>query len=206
MTTVLSPLTSAPASFKGPPDVHSARLLDIHKRRIEVMDREGKAVPHKALELAQVANDYLSNGVKKSSSRFRALASIPMHNGISAAAELRRAIKELGCFGAISNDFQSVGDDGQGKLYFDTEQFDPFWAEVQNLDVPVYLHPEYMVKSDLLPGTKYGERKHLLGAGVQFHLDLGWHVYAICSSGVLDRFPGAQLLIGHIGKGYISRL
>lgn len=126
-----------------------------------------------------------------------------MHSGQDAAAELRRSVKELGFFGAILNDFQSVGEDGQGKEYFDGEKFDPFWAEVQELGVPVYLHPRYMIKNDLLPGTKYGERKHLLGAGVQFHLDLSWHIYAICSSGVLDRFPGVQLVCGHMGEGYV---
>lgn len=217
-TAVLSPLTSASTNFKGPPDVHSARLLDIHKTRIEIMDREGveymllsltspgpqgEADPTISLELAQVANDYLSTEVAKIPSRFGALASIPMHSAQDAATELRRAVKELGFFGAILNDFQSVGEDGQGKEYFDTENLDPFWAEVQELGVPVYLHPRYMIKNDLLPGTKYGERKHLLGAGIQFHLDLSWHVYAICSSGVLDRFPGVQLVVGHMGEGFV---
>jgi hypothetical protein len=67
-------------------------------------------------------------------------------------------------------------------VYFDTPDYDPFWEIVQELHVPVYFHPRYAISQDLQPGTKYGDRKHLLGAGVQFHFDLSRHLYAICSS------------------------
>jgi len=65
-----------------------------------------------------------------------------MHRPEQAAKELRRAVKELGLVGAILNDWQSTGEDGNGMLLYDGEEYDVFWKEVQELDVPVYFHPK----------------------------------------------------------------
>jgi len=194
---------------------HERRLLDIHDQRLKSMDEEGveymllsltspgvqgESDPSKAENMATVANDYLAGEVKKNPARFGALAALSMHDPVQAAQELKRSVKELGMFGGLVNDFQSTGEAGGGKEYFDTPKFDPFWAMVQELDVPIYFHPRYAVPKDLEPGTKYGDRKHLLGAAVQFHLDLSFHLYAMCSSGVFDRFPKVQVVAGHLGE------
>ncbi|CAI6328990.1 unnamed protein product [Periconia digitata] len=195
---------------------HEKRLLDIHDDRLKQMDAhgveymllsltspgaQGEADPAKAQKLAQVANDYLAGEVSKNPNRFGALAALSMHNAADAASELRRAVTQLGMFGGLVNDFQSSGASAEEKIYFDTPAYDEFWKTVQELDVPIYFHPRYAIPQDLEEGTKYGARKHLLGAGVQFHLDLSWHLYAVCSSGVLDRFPGVQIVAGHLGEG-----
>ncbi|KAF2280515.1 amidohydrolase-like protein 2 [Westerdykella ornata] len=195
---------------------HEQRLLDIHGDRLKAMDEhgveymllsltspgaQGEPDSEKAKKMAQIANDYLAGEVKKNPRRFGALAALSMHNAQDAADELRRAVKELGMFGGLVNDFQSKGVNGEEKVYFDTRDYDPFWETVQELDVPIYFHPRYAIQQDLQPGTKYGDRKHLLGAGVQFHLDLSWHLYAIISSGMLDRYPRVQIVAGHLGEG-----
>ncbi len=59
----------------------------------------------------------------------------------------------------------------------------------------------YATGPDLAAGSRFGDRKHLLGAGVQFHLDLSFHIYALCSSGVFDLFPKVQVVAGHLGEG-----
>lgn len=195
---------------------HEQRLLDIHGERLNKMDEhgveymllsltspgaQGEAEPEKAKEVARVANDYLAAEVKKNPKRFGALAALSMHNAKDAADELRRAVKELGMFGGLVNDFQSKGAEAELRVYFDTPDYDPFWQTVEELEVPIYFHPRYAIPQDLQAGTKYGDRKHLLGAGVQFHLDLSWHLYAICSSGIFDRFPKVQIVAGHLGEG-----
>jgi 2,3-dihydroxybenzoate decarboxylase len=194
---------------------HEKRLLDIHDLRLKSMDEhgveymllsltspgvQGESEPVKAEKIATVANDYLAGECKKNPKRFGAMAALSMHDPVQAAQELKRCVKELGMFGGLVNDFQSTGEDGGGKEYFDTKKYDPFWAMVQELDVPIYFHPRYAIKQDLEPGTKYGDRKHLLGAAVQFHLDLSFHLYAVCSSGVFDRFPKVQIVAGHLGE------
>jgi len=151
--------------------------------------------------MAREANDYLSAEVKKNPKRFGALAALSMHDPEEAARELERAVEELGMFGGLVNDFQSTGEDGSGKVYYDTPKYDPFWETVQELDVPIYFHPRYRIPQDLTPESKYGTRKHLCGAGVSFHLDLSWHIYAVLSSGMLDKYPGVRIVVGHLGEG-----
>lgn len=194
---------------------HEKRLLDIHDQRLKSMDAEGveymllsltsagvqgEPDPMKAEKMATVANDYLAGEVKKNPARFGALAALSMHDPVQAAQELKRCVKVLGMFGGLVNDYQSTGEDGGGKEYFDTRKYDPFWEMVQELDVPIYFHPRYAIQQDLEPKTKYGDRRHLLGAAVQFHLDLSFHLYAVCSSGVFDRYPKVQIVAGHLGE------
>ncbi|KAF1347158.1 amidohydrolase-like protein 2 [Delphinella strobiligena] len=196
---------------------HTARLSDIHGERLKTMDAEGVeymllsitspgiqgiADPKVAEKGATEANDWLSSEVAKNPSRFGGLAAVSMHDPSQAAQELERAVNKLGFFGALVNDFQSTGD-GSSKEYFDTPKYDPFWKKVEKLDVPVYFHPRYPIANELeaSPKNKYSTRTHILGAGVQFHLDLSFHIYAMCSSGTLDRFPGVKLIAGHLGEG-----
>jgi predicted TIM-barrel fold metal-dependent hydrolase len=89
-----------------------------------------------------VTNNWIAEQVKKNPKRFGAFASLSMHRPEQAAKELGRAVKELGLVGAILNDWQATGTDGNGILLFDTPDFDPFWEVVQELDVPIYFHPK----------------------------------------------------------------
>lgn len=194
---------------------HAKKLLDLHHDRLRVMDEQGVEYmlfshtspgcqgvtdPGLAEEMASRSNNWLSSEVKQNPRRFGALAALSMHDPVQAAGELTRAVKELGMFGGLVNDYQSTGADGEGRVYYDTPDYDPFWKTVEELDVPIYLHPRHPPPADMGPATAYGGRRHLLGAGVQFHLDLSWHVYAICSSGIFDRFPGVQIVVGHLGE------
>ncbi|KAH8671898.1 hypothetical protein BGZ60DRAFT_527340 [Tricladium varicosporioides] len=211
-----------PPSSDMPPKLtmsaHSARLLDIHEKRLQAMDDEGveymllsltspgcqgEADKEKAETMATESNDYLAAECAKNPKRFGAFAALSMHDPIQAAAELKRCVKDLGMFGGMVNDFQSFGSNSEGKSYYDEEKFAPFWEMVQELDVPIYFHPRFPIDSELEKGGggKYSERRHMLGAGVSFHLDLSFHVYAVCSSGFLDRFPGVKIVVGHLGEG-----
>ena len=49
-------------------------------------------------------------------------------------------VKELGFCGALVDGFSQVGD-ADSVVYYDLPQYRPFWATVQQLDVPFYLHP-----------------------------------------------------------------
>jgi 2,3-dihydroxybenzoate decarboxylase len=192
-------------------DIHGERLARMDAAGVDYMllsltshGPQGEPDAEKAAAMAHEANDWLAEQVKANPQRFGALASLAMQDAAKAATELKRAVQELGMFGAIINDWQDVlGEDGEvGRKYYDGEDYDPFWEAVQELDVPVYLHPRYPTPAEVGPGGKYGPgRRHMLGAGVQFHLDLSFHVYSICSSGVFDKFPKAQLVIGHLGEG-----
>jgi len=91
----------------------------------------------------------MAEEVKKNPKRFGGFCSLSMHRPAQAAQELRRSVKELGLVGAIVNDWQATGEDGNGILLYDTPDFDPFWEAVQELDVPIYFHPKVESTRDL---------------------------------------------------------
>ncbi len=209
---------TAPPSQQSPSNNLNQLLLDIHHERLAQMDAhgveymllsltspgaQGEPDPAKARALAVEANDWLAAQVAQNPARFGAFAAVSMHSAEDAVAEATRAVKKLGMFGVMVNDYQVVteGGDSEGKKYYDAAEFRPFWKAIEELGVPVYFHPRYPQAKDLQPGTRYGERKQILGAAVQFHLDLSMHLYALCSSGVFDEFPGVQVLAGHLGEG-----
>ena len=224
----LSWLADSPALFgqEASTESHTTlteRLLDIHHDRLKQMDThgveymllsltspgpQGEPDPAKARALATEANDWLAAQVTLNPQRFGALASVSMHNVEDAVAEAVRAVKELGMFGVVVNDYQVVneGGDAEGKKYYDTPEFRPFWKAIEELGVPVYMHPRFPPAKDLKPGTRYGDRKQILGGAVQFHLDLSLHIYALCSSGVFDEFPGLQVVVGNLGEGLVRQV
>ena len=85
----------------------SARLLDIHEKRLKLMDEYGiemmllslnapavQAIPDpkKANEIAIKANDWLAEQVAKRPDRFQGLAALPMQDPDMATRELQRCI------------------------------------------------------------------------------------------------------------------
>lgn len=172
-------------------------LLDIHDKRLQRMDAYGveymvlsitspgcQEATDKVLaeRMAFDTNNYLAEQVHKNPRRFGAFAAVSMHDATQAAIELKRAVKELGMCGVLLNDWQSTLDEhgDERRLYYDSRNYDPFWEAVQELDVPVYLHPRYPLPGHLQ--EPWGSRVHLTGASVGFSLDLSWHLYALCSS------------------------
>jgi aminocarboxymuconate-semialdehyde decarboxylase len=87
-----------------------------------------------ALRISQAMNDEMGKATSAYPDRFRPLANVPLQDPAAAAAELRRAVEELGFAGAqIST---HVG----GRNLGDPE-LRPFWQAVAELDAFVFLHP-----------------------------------------------------------------
>ena len=51
--------------------------------------------------------------------------------------------------------------------------------------------------------TIYAKRRWLMGATCQFHVQLSIHIQAMIQGGVFDRFPGAQIIVGHLGENLV---
>ncbi|KAJ7672017.1 hypothetical protein B0H17DRAFT_881005, partial [Mycena rosella] len=141
---------------------------------------------------------YIAEKVKANPSRFAAFAAVSKHDPKQAAKELSRAVIELGCVGVMINDFQSSGPDGNTTLFYDNPAYDIFWAAVEDLDVPVGLHPR--LPSKLVFDELYSDRKWLQASAWGFTNQLSSDILGIVTSGVFDRFPGVQLVFGHMGE------
>lgn len=69
-------------------------------------------------------------------------------------------------------------------LYYDQPEYDPFWAVVQELDVPVYLHPR--LSTPIVTALSYAHSPWIEGASHQFAVQLSNHIVGICANGVFE--------------------
>lgn len=190
----------------------SARLLDIHGKRLKQMDEQGiemmllslnapaiQAIPDvkKANELARKANDFLAEQVAKRPDRFQALAALPMQDPDLAARELQRCVKDLGFVGSLVNGFSQAGDPNV-PIYYDLKQYRPFWAENEKLDVPFYLHPRNPLPQD---SRIYDGHPWLLGPTWAFGQETAVHALRLMASGLFDAHPKLKIVLGHMGEG-----
>ncbi|HLH50815.1 MAG TPA: amidohydrolase family protein [Roseiarcus sp.] len=187
------------------------RVLDLHERRLALMDKHGiemmllslnapavQAIPDaaRADELARRCNDYLAEQVAKRPDRFQGLAALPMQEPARAARELERCVNELGFRGALVNGFSQVGD-ADTAVYYDLPQYRPFWATVERLDVPFYLHPRNPLPRD---AKIYEGHSWLLGPIWAFAHETAVHALRLMGSGLFDAHPRLQVILGHLGE------
>jgi 2,3-dihydroxybenzoate decarboxylase len=188
-----------------------AKLLDLHDQRLAEMDRTGieieiislnsnaiQGIPDiaKAVEVAREANDALAETIAKRPDRFAGFAALPMQDPQAAAAELQRCVRELKFKGALVNGFSQVGA-ADSAVYYDVPQYRPFWAEVERLGVPFYLHPR-----DQLPSRRHAYEGHpwLIGSPWGFAEETAIHALRLMGSGLFDQYPKLQILLGHLGE------
>ncbi len=190
----------------------SARLLDIHGRRIEEMDRHGietmilslnapavQAIHDvaRANEIAKRANDFLAEQVAKNPRRFQAFAALPLQDPDLASRELERCVNDMGFRGALVNGF-SQGGAPDNCLYYDLPQYWPFWEVVQKLDVPFYLHPRNPIDAW---AQIYKGHGWLMGPTWAFGQETAVHALRLMGSGLFDACPRLKIVVGHMGEG-----
>ncbi len=186
-------------------------LLDVDAPRIEQMDRAGiqyailslntpgiqaETYPQTAVRQARFANDELRRIVERHPGRLGGFAALPMHDPTAAADELERAVRELGFHAPLVNSFSNLHTDNT-VTYLDDPQLLPFWERVQDLGVPLYLHPR-----DPLPSQQlmFRDRPELLAATWAYLVESSTHALRLITSGLFDRFPRLQICLGHLGE------
>ena len=185
-------------------DLHGERLRQMDAHRIEMMVLSLNAPvvqavldPAQAAELARRANDYLAAEVGKRPDRFQGMAALPMQDPELAAHELERAVNELGLKGALVNGYSQVGE-ADNAVYYDLPQYRPFWAVLERLGVPLYLHP----RSPLPRHARlYAGHPWLMGAAWAFGNETAVHALRLMGSGLFDEHPRIQIVLGHLGEG-----
>ena len=198
-------------SKKGMGEDLRRRLMDLQGDRLKEMDQFGvefaiqslnspavQAVQNvkAAIELAERANDVLANEVAKRPDRLAGFAALPMQDPEAAAVEMRRCIKDLGFVGINVNGF-SQNEDLNGLIYYDVPAYRPFWASVEKLDVPFYMHPRNPL-TDQMPF--FEGHPWFTNSPWAFALETAMHTLRLMGSGLFDDFPYLQLIVGHLGE------
>ena len=202
---------SASYAARGTPEFQR-QIKDLGSGRISELDRGGVEVcilslvspgiqaitnVHQAVEVARQANDHLAENIAKNPKRLKGFAALALQDPQAAAQELTRCVKDLGFCGALVNGFTQIGDAGSVSFY-DLPQYRDFWATLQQLDVPFYLHPR-----SALPEHQPAYQGHpwLTGSIWGFTAETSIHALRLMGSGVFDDYPKLILILGHLGEG-----
>jgi uncharacterized protein len=187
------------------------KLLDLGAGRIADMDEAGIDLQVLSLAsmgfdgldaatataLAHDVNDELSDAVRAHPNRLAGFAMVSLKDANAAAAELDRCVTRL-AFPGVLVDGTTEG------VFLDDPRFLPFFEAAAHLNVPVYLHPAPPpdpVRQAYFSGLP-GELGFLLSiAGWGWHAETALHTLRLIVSGLFDRFPTLQLIIGHMGEG-----
>jgi len=183
----------------GPQAATQKRVTDI-EGKLRVMDEAGidMAVIHQSplsllgLDFCRAMNDGNARTAKEYPGRFIACAHIPLDGGGSpeACKEVDRAINDLGLKGvALLTSTE--------KVTLSSEELFPLYEKINQLDVPVVVHPN---------NIRIGERVSRLGSGLRVNMHRAIAVETenteACVDvmfGVLNKFPDLKFLMPHHG-------
>lgn len=179
-------------------------LSDFGQGRLDVMDRNGvdfvvlslsgpgvqiEPDTAKANRLARMCNDRLAREVQKRPDRYGGFAHLALQDPEGAANELERCVTQLGFKGALVNG-ETNG------VYLDDRRYDVFWERVQALGAPIYIHPGNPPDK----GHMYQDHPEMWGPVWMWAVETCSHAMRLIFSGTFDRYPGATVILGHMGE------
>lgn len=136
-------------------------------------------------EFCEFANESLAQFVAKSRGRLSGMATVPLQDPKAAAAELRRAVVRLNLRGVeIGTTMENIP--------LDDPRFDALFAAVEELDVPVMLHPYYVGPK---PQLAEFYMTNLIGNPLETTIAAA----RLVLSGCLDRHPKLNVILVHAG-------
>ena len=181
----------------------ATKWIDL-KQRLADMDRQGVAVQALSLtspmvywgdeeldhKLATAWNDGASAAHQAYPTRFVGLCTLPMLYPDRAIDELNRASKLPGIRGVYMGANVNNRD-------LDDPLFEPIWARIADLNLPVFLHPQQM---DPLGGDRL--RQSYLSNLLGNPFDTTIAACHLIFGGVLDRHPKLEISLAHGGGAF----
>ncbi len=185
-------------------------LADLGHSRIADMDATGITVQvlswagpgaelltaNNAIDWSRECNDALGEAIAAYPSRLAGFAHLPLTEPEAATVELERCICSLGFKGAMINGTT----DGR---FLDHPSFEPLLSCAEQLDVPLYIHPNIPPKEVMesyYSGLPRDTGFLLATYGFGWHAEIAIHVLRMVLSGTLKRHPRLKLIIGHAGE------
>jgi predicted TIM-barrel fold metal-dependent hydrolase len=190
-----------PHVLKALTDTGEARLKDMDAAGIDIQVLSHTAPSFQklsdgAVELARRVNDRLAAIVKTAPTRYAAFAALPTSDPAAAADELARCVETHGFKGAMIH--------GLAHGHFiDDQRYWPIFARAEALDVPIYLHPSMPHEAVIDAYYKEYAKDYpvLLRAAWGFTVETATLGVRLVLSGVFEKYPKLQFILGHLGEG-----
>ena len=185
-------------------------LMDLGEGRLRAMDEAGidtavlsvttpglQQLPaSEALALQAPTNDVIADAVGRHPNRFQGFATLATSSPGRAAREIERCIVDLGLHGIMLHSL-SAGD------FLDAQRYWDIFEAADHYRAPIYLHPSSPPAA--VAARYYGGLGDAIG-GVLGTGAPGWHyqtgiaLLRLIMSGLFDRFPNLQVIVGHWGE------
>ena len=154
-----------------------------------LMDIAGYSLPPaQGAAWSRVQNEALAAALHEAPGAHRGLATVPLQDPATSAAELHHAVRALGLRGAM------VDPNALGRPLGDSA-FDPFWRAAADLAAPVVLHPFLLEAVE-----RFG--RHYLHNLVGYPFETTLAAASLILGGTLDRFPALSVVLVH-GGGFL---
>lgn len=143
------------------------------------------AVGESAARLSRIQNEAMTEMESQHPDRFRALATIPLQDVSMGIAELEYAVKNLGHKGTMIQT-------NYGGRDLDHPAYGPFYSKLEELDVPLFLHP-----NDVAGHDRYQDYylTNLIGNPLDTTIAIG----RMLLGGVFERHPNLRVCLVHAG-------
>lgn len=147
--------------------------------------------PQKRIEMSQFINDFFAKTHQKYPNRALFFADVPLGTDPEfSTKEMIRAITQLGLHGV------AIQTNNAGKLPHEPE-FNDFFSESENLDVPVFMHPS----SSLWFKHAYSQlEKYQIHAIVGFPADATIAIVYLILDGFFERHKHSKIILTHLGS------
>jgi aminocarboxymuconate-semialdehyde decarboxylase len=142
--------------------------------------------PKQSVQLARTVNDEIAETVEKYPTRFAALAGLPLNDLGAAIDELKRVTSDRGFKGII------VPTKVNGERSLALPEFDELWKAIEELSVPVFLHPT-------LPKGAEAYKQYYLGMMVVYPSETAITVAQMIFRGMFDRYPHLKMMLADLG-------
>jgi uncharacterized protein len=180
-----------------------ARLADMDTEGIDVAVLFGGSLssaaiglvenPELALATCRAYNDWLAEYCGAAPDRLKGVAAVPFQDPPAGAAELRRAVRELGLVGVRVPTWPQGTNPGD-------ERFWPIYEAAEELGVPACIH---LLSARTVAGDRFDNffLKHVF-----YGADVFMSFAGLVCGGVLDRFPALRVGVFEAGIGWIPWL
>jgi aminocarboxymuconate-semialdehyde decarboxylase len=162
------------------------RILSLSAPNVYLWDKGDQ------VKAARQINEALAKLCRKHPDRLIGLGSLPLKNVDSSLLELDRCIKELGMKGVV------IGSNVDG-VQLDDPKFEPVWAKINELQLPVFEHP-------MFPNSNAGFEGFELPLRLGLIFDTTLSAARLIYSGVFERYPKFTYIMAHTGGALLMAL
>ena len=169
-------------------DIEGIDMAVIYGTRGRQVQMHDDLEPEVAAALARAHNNWTRDFCAYNPERLKFAAQLSFHDVGLAIREARRAVRELGAVAVIGNP-----NPVRGRHIHDPE-FEPLWAAVEELQVPVGFHPtgQASLRDDIARRYLDHPNGRVIGVAGRNPMELMLAFASFAAGGVLERHPGLR--------------